>query len=90
MSLGSPYTKKQPKQMTEQELTQSGVDSMLASEPEPQDDFDDKAKAEFKKNLQTWRKLKLTRSMFEEFYARVTPEQPMIDYAGTKLKRWTD
>ena len=91
MSLESPHTTKElPKQMTEQELTQSGVDSMLASEPEPRDDFDDEAKADFNKSLQNWRKLKLTRTMYEEFYARVTPEQPTIDYAGTKLKRWTD
>ena len=61
---------------------------MLASEPEPRDDFTALSREFFNKRLQNWRKLKLTRTMYEEFYARVTPEQPTIDYVGTKLKRF--
>ena len=37
-----------------------------------------------------FQKFDLSRQLFEEFYARVTPEQPTIDYAGSKLKRWVD
>ena len=64
MNLSTPYAKNEKKEVPTEKSIESDVDSLLASEP----------KTTNQKALQFWKKLNLNRQLFEEIYARVTPE----------------
>ena len=64
MNLSTPYEQNEKKEVPTEKSIESDVDSLLASEP----------KTTNQKALQFWKKLNLNRQLFEEIYARVTPE----------------